>query len=130
MVKCNNLYDNKNIDVIASSASGIYQHAVDSWIVDDDKLLRTDRSKISIQFDSVVNAWIEKYDYDHRKQLIDSTFELFEKSQIKMLSDITENKLKSLCVMIKTSNSIDHNFGRRKLWQNIKLKLVELIQEI
>lgn len=97
----------ENIDVIASSASGIYQHAVDSWIVDDDKLLRTERSKISIQFDSVVNAWIEKYDYDHRKQLIDSTFELFEKSQIKMLSDITENKLKSLCVMIKTSNFID-----------------------
>ena len=55
---------NYSLDVIASSASGIYQHSVDSWIVDDDRLLRTDRSKISIQFDSVVNAWIEKYDYD------------------------------------------------------------------
>ena len=97
----------ENLDVIKSDASGFYQHAVDSWIIDDDKLLRTDRSKISIQFDSVVNTWLEKYDYKQRKQLIDSTFELFEKSQIKMLSDITENKLESLCVMIKTSNSID-----------------------
>ena len=103
------LFNQENLDVIKSDAKGIMQHAATSWQVSDDKLLRTNKSALSDNLDKAIYDWLEHYNLEERKLIIDETFGLLEKSNIKKVSDISDNYLKSLLEVLKASKTLDNH---------------------
>ena len=59
-------------------------------------------------FDKAIYDWLFNYDLETRKLIIDETFGLLEKSNIKRVSDISENYLKSLFEILKASKTLDN----------------------
>ena len=55
------------------------------------------------------NDWLEHYDLEERKLIIDETFGLLEKSNIKKVSDISDNYLKSILEVLKASKTLDNH---------------------
>ena len=90
------LFNQENLDVVKSSEVGIMQHAANTWQVEDDRFVRTTKSALSDNLDKAIYDWLFNYDLETRKLIIDETFGLLEKSNIKRVSDISENYLKSL----------------------------------
>lgn len=102
------LFNQKNLDVIKSNAKGIMQHATTSWQVEDDKLVRTNKSALSDNLDKAIYDWLSNYDLEQRKMIIDETFGLLEKSNIKRVSDISDNYLRSLFEVLKATETLDN----------------------
>ena len=102
------LFNQENLDVIKSDEIGIMQHAATSWQVSGDKFLRTTKSTLSDNLDKAIYDWLTNYDIETRKLIIDETFGLLEKSNIKRVSDISDNYLKSLFEILKASKTLDN----------------------
>ena len=102
------LFNQENLDVIKSNAKGIMQHATTSWQVEDDKLVRTNKSTLSDNLDKAIYDWLSNYDLEQRKLIIAETFGLLEKSNIKRVSDISDNYLRSLFEVLKATETLDN----------------------
>ena len=102
------LFNQENLDVIKSNAKGIMQHATTSWQVEDDKLVRTNKSALSDNLDKAIYDWLSNYNLEQRKLIIDETFGLLEKSNIKIVSDISDNYLRSLFEVLKATETLDN----------------------
>ena len=102
------LFNQENLDVIKSNAKGIMQHATTSWQVEDDKLVRTNKSALSDNLDKAIYDWLSNYNLEQRKLIIDETFGLLEKSNIKRVSDISDNYLRSLFEVLKATETLDN----------------------
>ena len=102
------LFNQENLDVIKSNEVGIMQHAATSWQVNDDKFVRTTKSALSDNLDKAIYDWLNNYDLETRKLIIDETFGLLEKSNIKRVSDISDNYLRSLFEILKASKTLDN----------------------
>ncbi len=102
------LFNQENLDVIKSNAKGIMQHATTSWQVEDDKLVRTNKSALSDNLDKAIYDWLSNYDLEQIKMIIDETFGLLEKSNIKRVSDISDNYLRSLFEVLKATETLDN----------------------
>lgn len=102
------LFNQENLDVIKSDEVGIMQHAATSWQVNDDKFVRTTKSALSDNLDKAIYDWLNNYDLETRKLIIDETFGLLEKSNIKRVSDISDNYLRSLLEILKASKTLDN----------------------
>lgn len=103
------LFNQENLEVIKSDAKGIMQHAATSWQVNDDKLVRTNKSVLSDNLDKAIYDWLSNYNLEERKLIIDETFGLLEKSNIKRVSDISDNYLRSLFEILKASKTLDNH---------------------
>ena len=82
------------------------QHSANTWQVEDDRFVRTTKSALSDNLDKAIYDWLFNYDLETRKLIIDETFGLLEKSNIKRVSDISENYLKSLFEILKASKTL------------------------
>lgn len=103
------LFNQENLDVIKSDARGIMQHAATSWQVEDDHFIRTTKSALSENLDKAIYDWLENFNLEERKLIIDETFGLLEKSNIKRVSDISDNYLKSILEVLKASKTLDNH---------------------
>lgn len=102
------LFNQENLDVIKSDAKGIMQHATTSWQVEDDRLVRTNKSALSDNLDKALYDWLSNYDLEQRKLIIDKTFGLLEKSNIKRVSDISDNYLRSFLEVLKATETLEN----------------------
>ena len=102
------LFNQENLDVIKSDAKGIMQHATTSWQVEDDRLVRTNKSTLSDNLDKAIYDWLSNYDLEQRKLIIDEAFGLLEKSNIKRVSDISDNYLRSFLEVLKATETLEN----------------------
>ena len=102
------LFNQEKLDVIKSNAKGIMQHATTSWQVEDDKLVRTNKSALSDNLDKAIYDWLSNYDLEQRKLIIDEAFGLLEKSNIKRVSDISDNYLRSFLEVLKATETLEN----------------------
>ena len=102
------LFNQENLDVIKSDAKGIMQHATTSWQVEDDRLVRTNKSTLSDNLDKAIYDWLSNYDLEQRKLIIDEVFGLLEKSNIKRVSDISDNYLRSFLEVLKATETLEN----------------------
>lgn len=102
------LFNQENLDVIKSDAKGIMQHATTSWQVEDDRLVRTNKSALSDNLDKAIYDWLSNYDLEQRKLIIDEVFGLLEKSNIKRVSDISDNYLRSFLEVLKATETLEN----------------------
>lgn len=102
------LFNQESLDVIKSDAKGIMQHATTSWQVEDDRLVRTNKSTLSDNLDKAIYDWLSNYDLEQRKLIIDEAFGLLEKSNIKRVSDISDNYLRSFLEVLKATETLEN----------------------
>ena len=102
------LFNQENLDVIKSDAKGIMQHATTSWQVEDDRVVRTNKSTLSDNLDKAIYDWLSNYDLEQRKLIIDEAFGLLEKSNIKRVSDISDNYLRSFLEVLKATETLEN----------------------
>lgn len=102
------LFNQENLDVIKSDAKGIMQHATTLWQVEDDRLVRTNKSALSDNLDKAIYDWLSNYDLEQRKLIIDEAFGLLEKSNIKRVSDISDNYLRSFLEVLKATETLEN----------------------
>lgn len=110
----------ENLTVIKSIGIGVYQHDVTTWIVEDDNLKRATQHKLSKRLDKSIGNWLDKYNYEERKQIIEGIFSILEKANIQNFYDIKENKLKSIYAIFKSSLDISKE-TREVILNSIKL---------
>ena len=101
------LFEQENIDVIKSNRKGLMQHAVTTWEIEDNYLIRTEQSKISKELDQIISNWLGKYNDQEKEKIVTNIFILFEEAGLEKLSDLTNNKIKSIFNIIKISKLID-----------------------
>lgn len=102
------LFNQENLEVVASDAKGIMQHAANSWQVDDTKLLRTKKSTVSDNLDKAISNWLDHYNLEERELIIEQVFNLFYKCGLKNVHDLTDNHLKGLFEVLKASKELDN----------------------
>lgn len=113
------LFKQENLDVIKSSQKGLLQHNAMTWLIDNDKFIRTKQNHLSIELDHVINNWLESYNYEERELIVDNFFRLLEEANI---TSLTEIKLRSLFEMVRVSKSFDKK-TKQVLFNGIRVLL-------
>ncbi|MGM9834368.1 MAG: Mbeg1-like protein, partial [Bacilli bacterium] len=98
------LFEQENLDVIKSNQKGLWQHSAVTWMIDNDKFIRTEQNRLSIELDKVINSWLKSYNYEERELIVDNFFHLLEEANI---TTLTEINLKSIFEMVRVSKSLD-----------------------
>lgn len=100
------LLEQENVEVVKSRALGLTQHLPTTWIVENKSFKRAKQDKLSIRFDESINNWLDKYNYDERKFIVESVFNLFLEADIKSLNDLKITKLDNLQRLFKESKDM------------------------
>lgn len=116
------LFKQENLDVIKSSQKGLLQHNATTWLIDNDKLIRTKQNHLSIELDNVFNSWLESYNYEERELIVNNFFHLLEEANITSLTDIN---LKSLFEIVRVSKSFDKK-TKQVLFHGIRVLIGEI----
>ncbi|MGN0298574.1 MAG: Mbeg1-like protein [Lachnospiraceae bacterium] len=124
------LYQREPYSVITSSQMGILQHDPFTWNVEDGEFVYKDHLKnIQIEFNDALNHWIEGLTPEQRKKFTESLYQVLMASGAKDLSDLTQNRQKSLNNMIGALSDIDGE-TRSLIWEVAKALLESLRLEI
>lgn len=88
---------------IKSNTYGVFAHSMLTWEIIDDKLRRSKLTAKSLALEKSLTEWLNGHSDEDRKKIIDSVFDLFEKSGIKETVDIANaKKLVALAKNLKT----------------------------
>ena len=101
------LFMQENLDVVKSTYRGPMQHAATSWVIDENVLVRSSLCKTSRDLDAAISRWFLKCNYEQREKLVTDVFRIFEDADIEKVSDITDNKVKSVISIVKGSKKLD-----------------------
>ncbi len=100
------LYSDDNYEIIKSVKKSQASHNPGTWVIDDDKFLRTKNSRFSVVLENSINKWSLKYTKEEKMKLIDSVFYICDSNEITSLKEIKINKL---IKMIMDSRLIDND---------------------
>ncbi len=112
----------ENYEVIKSSSNVFFQHDGTRWIVDDLKFKRGEFSKQSKKLEKRVFDWINSYQDEDRKKIVDIIFSVLEKGGITELSQLRVSKLQKVYILIKENKDMDKE--SRKLILDAIKKLI------
>lgn len=116
--------------VVDSENKKFLQHDATSWIVEVDKLKRTELSEFSKKVEKGAIAWLEKLEDQKRKHFVESLFSILKKAEITDLNEIIESKVSSILKIIKGTNDLDKETrdmlitGFKDLYNEIKKEQV------
>ena len=100
------LYSDDNYEIIKSVKKSQASHNPGTWVIDDDKFLRTKNSRFCVVLENAINKWSLKYTKEEKMKLIDSVFYICDSNEITSLKEIKINKL---IKMIMDSRLIDND---------------------
>lgn len=95
----------KNYKVIKTDAIGVLQHDVIKWNIVGKDFNYTYRSSISLDFQNDINAWLEKYDFNQRKNIVNMLFASFYEHNIRNIRQLV-NKPQFVISLIKNIANI------------------------
>jgi len=88
--------------------NGLFQHDPFSWSVVGPQFIHLDRlSKQGQRNDHVLRAWLSKLDSEERRKFTETLFGVLESTGAKTVSDLTEGRLNSIAVILRTFGSLD-----------------------
>ena len=100
------LNHSKKCIVVKSFKKGLWAHSVDTWVVDDKKLMRDKLSDFSILLNRGMKKWINQYDYEVRERFVKSLFLIFDRANVKSVVDVLKNK-KLIIKLVMEYNGTD-----------------------
>lgn len=97
------LLRNDSYKVIKSSRKDILSHSILNWMIDDNKLIETQISNISKNFEESMNLWLDDHDDDERRKMVTTIFRTLEDSGIYYSKDLIDIR-KSINIIKKLKN--------------------------
>ncbi len=96
---------NDKYKVVRTNKKTIMSHIPSTWLIENDKLIETQLSKKSKKLETKIIEWLDKHSDDKRKMLVETIFDVLDKSGITETSNLKDIK----CIMnvIKKIKSID-----------------------
>lgn len=93
--------------IVRSTASGIMQHLAFSWEVLRDRFVQTEElSRSGNLLNRAVSNWIDQFEDEDRKQLIESVFAVLEASEADTFREILQSKRKSYPAMLRAVRNL------------------------
>lgn len=100
--------------------NGFFQHDPFSWSVIGDKFIHLDGlSKQGRKNDRVLRSWLSKLDSGERRKFTETLFSVLESTGAKTISDITEGRLNSIAVILRTFGNLDRE-TKEQVYEFIK----------
>lgn len=96
---------NSKYKVVQSNKKTVLSHSISTWLIQDDKLIETERNIKSQELEKSVLEWLNNHNDETRKKMIENVFKVFEKCEIEDTRDI--KKFKSIIKIIKEAKKID-----------------------
>ena len=88
--------------------NGLFQHDPFSWSVAGPQFIHLDGlSKQGQRHDRVLRSWLSKLDADERRKFTETLFSVLESTGAKTVSDLTEGRLNSIGVILRTFGNLD-----------------------
>jgi hypothetical protein len=101
------LNNTEEYKIVKSHKKGIYAHSIYYWSVDDDKFEETaELSNFSKRIDNTITTWLNKYDYETRREFVKDLFDIFDRCGIETLYKIHAKDLKEIMLVIKESSKL------------------------
>jgi hypothetical protein len=107
--------------VVESTAKGIYQHDVYSWIVDRDHFRLSTTTKASDFANDTIDRWLASASIEERKIFLDGMFGVFQKNDIDNPVIFIQNWTKALPKVLKSYRNIPKE--ERKIITSVWKKL-------
>lgn len=102
------MYHKGDFIIVESTQTGIMQHDVYSWTVDDDRFVYMDDLTRQSDFvDNTITKWVEMVDSEQRKQIIDVIFDILYRSDYTNVYQLTENWLDSAKYFTQNYHNLD-----------------------
>lgn len=113
----------ENVQIIYSAETGLLQHDPFSWDIDRNRFTYlAERSRSGEHSDAALRNWIDSMTPAEQRELIRDLFEVLESSGAKTLTELDENKVRTVAAMYKTLSGYDR--PRRKRLNEIMERLI------
>ena len=88
--------------------NGLFQHDPFSWSVVGPQFIHLDGlSRQGKRNDQVLRSWLSKLDSEERRKFTETLFNVLESTGAKTVSDLTEGRLNSIAVILRTFGHLD-----------------------
>lgn len=94
-----------NYKVVKSVKNNIYGHVMDTWVIEDDKLVNSKLSTKSLKLENNLITWLELHNDEDKKYLVDSLFNIL--NELKIHDTLELKKIKNLFRIFKKYRSMD-----------------------
>ncbi len=98
---------------VKSTSNTIMSHDPFSWQILGRRILCADRrTAMQKRSDDAINSWIASLSAEQRRQFVDTLYTALSESGVKTLSDINNNKLKTLVAFRRAMKNLDEDEER------------------
>lgn len=108
-----------NYFVVDSSAKGFLQHDALTWRCYGSHFIEADLNKITEKRNQSLQKWLQNYDQNERKKIVEALFYAFEKCQITNFKDVKNIKIDEILKVIMNLKNVDEE-TRKILFKTIK----------
>ena len=91
--------------VIKSTHNNMLSHSLMSWIIKDDKLVKSELSLKSKKLESRIISWLEKHSDEEKEKTINTLFKVLEDADITKLVEL--NKISNVIKVINNIKNVD-----------------------
>lgn len=118
------MYNKGKFIILQSEETGIMQHDVYSWTVNDDKFVYMDELTRKSDFvENTITNWLEVVDPNQRKKIIDVIFDILYESNYRDFYQLSENWLDSAKYLKNSYSELDE--GTKKIISNTFKELLK-----
>lgn len=97
-----------NFNIIKSSETGLMQHALYSWEVTHNNMVRVDKITSSSRFiDKTLRQWINGLDAKDREKIIEAMYTIVNASDVKSIHELEDSFILSMGKIIKSLGNTD-----------------------
>lgn len=93
--------------IVESTQTGIMQHDLYTWQMIGTKFVEAELTDSSEFIDETVTNWLKEGTPEQREKFFDIFFEILSTTEVKTLSEFSENKFTNALTMLKTYRNVD-----------------------
>lgn len=108
--------------IIKSYQLGILQHSLYSWVISGNQFIKLKKiTKNSMYINQTLKEWIHSLTKKEREQLIDSLYQIFEKTGATTIQELTSNWVQNSRIIIEQLHDMDETTKQFLLQTMIEL---------
>lgn len=99
--------------VILSNKTGLLAHNIIYWQTMNNEFIETNLSPFSKKLDKVLTEWLDSYNDEERRELVEDLFDILNRASITSLLDVKASTLPSILAILKESKKINPESKKR-----------------
>lgn len=99
--------------VILANKTGLLAHNIIYWQTCNNEFVETNLSPFSKKLDKVLTEWLDSYNDDERRELVEDLFDILNRAGITSLLEIKSSTLPSILAILKESKKINPESKKR-----------------